>query len=140
MSTALIYVGHGATFPDAPPRDLSTDDLQAIADALSRDAGAVQTELLASGVYVITDDPAPDAIFSTAVTRSGVVVVTASDSVAIVFARVMPNADYQVLLSSADAPDGLGAWITNQTTAGCTVNLPDVATVTIDYLAIGEAS
>jgi hypothetical protein len=70
--------------------------------------------------------------------RSGVVTLTDADSAPIVFARLMPSADYQVLLNSADAPDGLGAWITDQTTAGCTVNLPDVTILTITYLAIAD--
>jgi hypothetical protein len=133
--SALIYVGAGAALPDVPARDLSEDDLQAIADRLDRDAVDVQADLLASELYSTTPETTP---ISSAVIRTGVVTLTDTDSAPIVFSRDMPTADYQVLVQSADAPDGLGAWITDLTTAGCTVNVPDAMTVTIDYVAIAD--
>jgi hypothetical protein len=135
MPAALVYVGAGAALPDVPARDLSTDDLQTIADRQDRDAIDVQTDLLASELYSTTPETTP---VSAAIVRTGVVTLTDTDSAPIVFSRLMPTDSYQVLLQSADAPDGLGAWITDPTTAGCTVNVPDVMTGTIDYLAIAD--
>ena len=53
----LVYVGDGAAIPDVPARDLSADEVQALAVT----GVATAAQLVASGLYAPLPSPTPSA-------------------------------------------------------------------------------